>query len=524
MDPGLLVALTLFLALLVGFFFLRRRSSYSCGDAAKQKRKLPLPPGPVAVPVLGNLLWLRRSLRDVEPLLRELHARYGPVVSLRVGSRLLIFVSDRDLAHRALVARGAAFADRPAPLPTARIFSADGHNITSAPYGPLWRLLRRNLVAETLHPSRLVLFAPARSWVLRLLLSKLRADAEGGGSVAVMGRLQFAMFALLVLMCFGAKLDEEAVEEIGDAQRSLLLYDLNIFAFAPWITKRLFRKRWETAMEMRGRQKRIYVPLIEARRGGRGAPESEGSFAHAYVDTLLGLTLPDEGGRALTDDEMVVLCSEFLNAGTDTTSTALEWIMAELVRNPRVQDRLRAEIEQVVGARGGDDGAAHEREVREEELQRMPYLKAVVLEGLRRHSPAHFVLPHAAAEEDAELGGYAIPKHASLNFMVGEMGLDGAAWEAPMEFRPERFLEGGEGADVDVTGSREIKMMPFGAGRRICAGINVAMLHLEYFVANMVREFQWTKVDGDDVDLTEKSQFTVVMKHPLRARLVPTTN
>jgi cytochrome P450 len=120
-----------------------------------------------------------------------------------------------------------------------------------------------------------------------------------------------------------------------------------------------------------------------------------------------------------------------------------------------------------------------------------------------------------------ELGGYLIPKGATVNFMVAEMSRDEREWEKPTEFMPERFLPGGAGERVDVTGNREIKMMPFGVGRRICAGISIAMLHLEYFVANMVREFEWQEVPGNEVDFAEKPEFTVVMKKPLRPRLVP---
>ena len=64
-------------------------------------------------------------------------------------------------------------------------------------------------------------------------------------------------------------------------------------------------------------------------------------------------------------------------------------------------------------------------------------------------------------------------------------------------------------------------MMPFGVGRRICPGLGLALLHLEYFVANLVRKFEWRGADGEEVDLTEKLEFTVVMKRPLRARAVP---
>ncbi|XXG76504.1 hypothetical protein AAC387_Pa08g0841 [Persea americana] len=86
-----------------------------------------------------------------------------------------------------------------------------------------------------------------------------------------------------------------------------------------------------------------------------------------------------------------------------------------------------------------------------------------------------------------------------------------------MAFRPERFLDCGE--NVDITGSREIKMIPFGAGRWMCPGLNLAMLHLEYFVVNMMREFEWKTVEGEEVDLTEKQEVTIVMKKPLKVKI-----
>ena len=206
------------------------------------------------------------------------------------------------------------------------------------------------------------------------------------------------------------------------------------------------------------------------------------------------------------------MSSEFLNAGTDTTSTALQWIMGNMVKYPHVQEKLFMEIKGVVGAR--------EEEVREDDLQKMPYLKAVILEGLRRHPPGHFVLPHTV-REDTVLGGYLVPKNVTINFLVAEMGWDPKVWEDPMAFKPERFLsnDNKSGELLDITGSREIKMMPFGVGRRICPGLGLAMLHLEYFVANLVWNFEWKAMDGDEVSLEEKQEFTVIMKTPLQAQI-----
>ncbi|KAE9617673.1 putative cytochrome P450 [Lupinus albus] len=193
--------------------------------------------------------------------------------------------------------------------------------------------------------------------------------------------------------------------------------------------------------------------------------------------------------------------------------------MANLVKHPHVQQRIVDEIREVMAVSDKEE----KEEVHEEDLEKLPYLKAVVLETLRRHPPTHFLLPHAVSE-DVVLNGYLVPKKGSVNFMVAEIGRDPKVWEDPMAFKPERFLnEDGSGVDqgFDITGSKEIKMMPFGAGRRICPAYNLGMLHLEYYVANLVWNFDWKVSNGGDVDLSEKEEFTFVMKNPLEAHISP---
>jgi cytochrome P450 len=132
------------------------------------------------------------------------------------------------------------------------------------------------------------------------------------------------------------------------------------------------------------------------------------------------------------------------------------------------------------------------------------------------------MVPRAATEEGgATLHGFRVPRHVSVNFTLGDMAMDEAVWPDPQRFPPERLLPGGEGKNVDLTGSREIKMMPFGAGWRMCPGVDVSLLHLEWFVANMVREFEWKEVPGQPVDFAEKLVLTMVMARPLRAMVVP---
>ncbi|KAJ0014582.1 hypothetical protein Pint_20906 [Pistacia integerrima] len=155
-----------------------------------------LPPGPPTFPIIGNLLWLRRSTSQIEPILRNLHAKFGSIVTLHFGSRPAIFVADCSLAYKALVQNGAVFSNRPPAPPTTKLFSSNQQNITSSSYGPTWRLLRRNLNREILHPARVRSYTRARKWVLHILLDRLKSESKNGDPVRVMDHFQYGIMSI----------------------------------------------------------------------------------------------------------------------------------------------------------------------------------------------------------------------------------------------------------------------------------------------------------------------------------------
>ncbi|VAH17318.1 unnamed protein product [Triticum turgidum subsp. durum] len=405
----------------------------------------PIPPGPPSFPVLGSMVWLTNSPADGELLLRRLFARYGPIVSLRVGSRLSIFVADRRLAHAAL-------------WPTAR-------------------------------PSR-----PSGSWARMTTPSRAPATGPCGASSAATSSPR---------RCTRPASDSSRPRAPGYAACS----STSCGTSRPPAGRPLWR-RSSTPCSASS----CSCPSASGSTSPRCARSPPRSATSCSTSPRKWLSSPSSRRSQSTSFVTASRPRTPCGGGRRTTSTGLQWIMAELVKNRSIQEKLYEEIKDTTG----DD----QEEVSGDDIHKMPYLKAVVLEGLRKHPPGHFVLPHKAAE-DMEIGGYLIPKGATVNFMVAEMGRNEREWEKPLEFSPDRFLQGGAGEAVDVTGNREIKMMPFGVGRRICAGLGIAMLHLEYFVANMVREFKWQEVAGEEVDFAEKNEFTVVMKKPLRSRLVP---
>ncbi|KAJ7967663.1 Cytochrome P450 [Quillaja saponaria] len=471
-----------------------------------------LPPGPPGWPLVGNLFQVILQRRPFIFVVRDLRKKYGPIFTMQMGQRTLVIVTSSELIHEGLVQRGQMFASRPADSPIRLIFSVGKCAINSAEYGPVWRTLRRNFVTELINPTRIKQCSWIRKWAMEHHMKRLQSQAFETGFVEVMSNCRLTICSVLICLCFGAKISEDRINEIESVLKAVMLMTTpKLPDFLPVLTP-LFRRQVSEAKELRKKQLECLVPLIRNRKayvenGGDskfGGPEMVSPVGAAYVDSLFGLEVPGRG--RLGEEEIVTLCSEIINAGTDTSATTAEWALLHLVMNQEIQEKLYKEIVGCVGGNGV---------VTENDVEKMSYLSAVVKETFRRHPPSHFVLSHAATSE-TELGGYTIPADVSVEFYTAWVTEDPDMWKDPGEFRPERFLNG-DGVDVDVTGTKGVKMVPFGAGRRICPAWTLGTLHINLLLAKMVQAFKWLPVPDNPPDPTETFAFTVVMKNPLKA-------
>ncbi|OVA00416.1 Cytochrome P450 [Macleaya cordata] len=210
-------------------------SQYVIQNTPNIKLKTKLPPGPFTIPILSDLQWLPRSFADLEPFLRNLRSNYGPIITFRIGHNKAIFIASPNLAHQALIQNGAFLADRPPPPETSKVISSNQHNIVSASYDSIWRLLRRNLTNHILHPSKIKSYSPALKWVMEILKKNLRAQSQLGQPVRIIDHFQHAMFCLIVSMCFGEELRENKIREIESVLTTLSLgfTRFNILDFFP---------------------------------------------------------------------------------------------------------------------------------------------------------------------------------------------------------------------------------------------------------------------------------------------------
>lgn len=177
-------------------------------------------------------------------------------------------------------------------------------------------------------------------------------------------------------------------------------------------------------------------------------------------------------------------------AGTDTSSSTVEWAIAELIRHPNILAQAQQEIDKVVG---------QNRLVTEADLTHLTFLQAIVKETFRLHPSTPLSLPRMATES-CEINGYFIPKGATLLTNVWAIARDPDAWPEPLEFRPSRFLpECGGKANVDVRGN-DFELIPFGSGRRICAGMSLGLRMVQLLTASLIYAFDWKLPHGQSVE------------------------
>ncbi|CAI0476666.1 unnamed protein product [Linum tenue] len=233
---------------------------------------------------------------------------------------------------------------------------------------------------------------------------------------------------------------------------------------------------------------------------------------NSYIFTTQKLDSNQELRRRKIEELMVfvvpVAYQVLFVAGTDTTSSTLEWAMAELLRNPYVLVKAKEELEQIIG-KGNP--------LQESDIHKLPYLQSIIKETFRLHPPVPLLLPRKAGAEVA-ICGFAVPKGAQILVNAWAIGRDPSTWDAPNSFVPERFME----SSVDVKGNN-FELIPFGGGRRICPGLPLALRMLHMMLGSLVHWFDWKLADEivpEKLDMEEKFGLTLQKAKPLLA--IPT--
>ncbi|XP_029451962.1 cytochrome P450 2K6-like isoform X2 [Rhinatrema bivittatum] len=196
------------------------------------------------------------------------------------------------------------------------------------------------------------------------------------------------------------------------------------------------------------------------------------------------------------EDNLISLASNLFAAGTETTTTTLYWGLLLMIKYPEVQRKVQEEIETVMGS----------SQPKIEHRKKMPYTDAVIHE-IQRYANILPLSVHRETTTEIKFKGYLIPKGTYIIPVLESVLYDKTQFEKPTEFNPQHFLNS-EGLFI-----KKEAFMPFGAGRRICAGETLAKMELFLFFVSLLQRFTFRPPpDLTDFDFKTLTGITISPK------------
>ncbi|KAJ8560923.1 hypothetical protein K7X08_027113 [Anisodus acutangulus] len=460
------------------------------------------PPGPKGLPILGHLLLLGKNPHQD---FLKLAKKHGPIMYVRLGLVPTIVVSSADAAEKVLKTYDHIFASRPYSE-AAQYLTYGQKNLIFAKYGPYWRKIRKLCTVHLFSSQKIHSFQPMRRQQVELMIESLKKEARDRLVIDLSAKVASMNADITCLMVFGKKYMDEDLDKRGFKalvqEVTYLAATPNLGDFFPFLglidlqglTRRLkdLSKVFDEFLE------KIIDEHVQSH---------EQKQSKDFVDTMLDIMQSGEAEFQFERTHIKAVLLDMIVAAMDTSSTAVEWILTELLRHPHVMKKLRKELEEVVSL---------ERMVKESDLENLNYLDMVVKEGMRLHCVVPLV-PHEAME-DCVVDSFHIQKGSRIMINFYAVQRDPNIWSEPDKFLPERFV----GSNIDVHG-RDFQLLPFGSGRRSCPGMHLGIVLVRLLVAQLVHCFDWELPNGMqpcDLDIDEHFGLATSREKPLMA--IPT--
>ncbi|KAJ8754924.1 hypothetical protein K2173_015436 [Erythroxylum novogranatense] len=462
-------------------------------------------PGPRKLPIIGNMHQLAGSLPHHR--FAELSKKYGGIMRLQLGEVTNVVISSPDAAKEVMKTHDINFAQRPFIL-AASVVTYNLSDIVFAPYGEYWRQLRKICIMELLGPKRVLSFRSIREEEVSNLIAQI--SSTGGLPFNFSKKLFSLTYGIATRASFGKKTKEH--EEFLPVVEELIQYSagFNLADVFPSI------KFLQVIGGMKSRLQQCFKEsdsilenIIKDHRAKRELKKPNGEVEEDLVDVLLKLQEKGDLEFPLTTENIKAVILDIFVAGSETSATTTEWVVSELLKNPRVLEKVQQEVRMVFDKNGGVD---------ESYIDQMHYLKLVINETMRLHPPAPLLLPRESREE-CEINGYLVPAKARVLVNAWAIGRDPKYWTDPETFYPERFLD----SPIDYKGNH-FEFIPFGAGRRMCPGMSFGIANVELPLAQLLYHFDWKlpgELSPESLDMSELFGATVRRKNDLELVAIP---
>lgn len=463
-----------------------------------KNKKYKLPPGPPALPLIGNYEVLKAKFTF--EIFNKLSKTYGPVMTLYYGPIRLVVLNDINVVTEALVKKKDDFAGRPY-IASVQQFTDGGKDIIFANYSPTWKLHRkiagkalrqylvRNYLEEVVHAS------------LNKCLNKMSTEH---GSFDPEPYIGLIVYNILNAVCFRSSCDLDD----PDFQRFMKLEQdsaklmengviENVFAF---LIKMRPTQKYKTLMGMFDEIKSMITKKFKEHKETFD-PDNIRDFTDSLI--LARKEAEDEENTEilsqLTDSHLIQTITDIFRAGIDTSRKTLLFAVGYMAGLQDIQSKVQEELDRIVGEK---------RLPALKDRENLGYGEATLHEVMRLGLTAPVGVPHLTLC-DTQVAGYDVPKGTMV--MINHWGLhrDPNYWKDPEKFNPERFL--------DENGKLSMKpesWLPFSAGRRVCLGETVGKPELHLIFSSIFQRFKVTLPEGINPEMEVTGAGVIIQPAP----------
>ncbi|NXK35717.1 CP2DH protein, partial [Piprites chloris] len=436
----------------------------------------------------------------------QLQKKFGNIYNLQNCWTNLVVLNGYKAVKEALVHRSEDFADRPyLPIYEHLGYGKKSEGIVFARYGHVWKDLRKFTL------STLRSFGMGKQSLEERVIEEARFlcsafQSKEGHSFSVRAPVNNAVCNVICTIVFGKRFDygdptfhkllhlfeNSLKEETGFLPE--LLNVVPILARVPGLAQKVFQSQ-KTFMD--------YIDGLIDKHMETWNPANTRDLTDAFLKEMEKGKAAEENGFNYNNLRLVT--ADLFAAGSETTTTTLQWALLYMLLHPEIQSKVQAEIDKVIG---------RERPPTMSDQVSMPYTNAVIHEVQRCGDIIPVGLPHMTYR-DTELQGFFIPKGTKIITNLSSVLKDETVWEKPNEFYPEHFL------DANGQFVKRDAFMPFSAGRRVCLGEQLARMELFLFFTTLLQKFTFV-VPEDQPRPREDGHFAFTNSpHPYLLQAVP---
>ncbi|XP_065849692.1 cytochrome P450 726A27-like [Euphorbia lathyris] len=420
-------------------------------------------------------------------------------MSIQQGQIPAVVFSSVETANQVLKIQGYLFSERPHLL-SREIASYNDMDMASAPYGDYWRQIRKITTLQFLSPKRILSFQSVREKQISNFIKLL--GSKEGSSVNLPRIISDLIDNIFLITILGKN---------GESEQTILPMLENVQnAIIAGAASDLFPSLKFLLYFLSGaksRMQKVHKDIDNVLEDIINEHRNQTSFGDNFLDVLLNQQKNGDREFPLTNQSIKANIVQMFG-GRGTTFKVLEGSIAELMKNPEVMRKAQEEVRRVFGEKG---------KAEESRIKELKYLKLVIKETLRLHTPITFIFRQC--KERTKVMGYDIRPKTTILVNAWAIGRDPIVWNEPEKFYPERF----EDSQIDYRGGN-MELIPLGAGKRICPAITLAITYVELLLANLLYHFDWKLPDGvtpANLDMTEIFHGTLKRKEDLNMIPIP---